>query len=424
LNTAPVERLRRLPLWQPLAVRDFRLLWFGQSISLFGDQFYLIALYWLALKLSGGSGAMLGQVLMIAGGSQAIFQLIGGAVGDRFSPRALMIGSDLLRGAITFTIMSIIYLNVAALWHLYLLAALFGAVEAFFYPAYMSAVPMLIVNEHLPAGNALLRGTSQLMGFVGRPVAGIVVSSIGMVTAFGIDGFTFMFAALMVWLMRLQRRILPADAGDEEEKQKAAPRDGLLKSIGEGLRYAWQNKLIRSLLLFVAAIEFSFAGPSSVGLAVMAETRFGESGASALGWMLGTFGAGMFVGILLVGSIHIKRRRGRLIIILSFMIGIGLALLGFATHVFWASLVLALIGMGGGMANIVIISWMQSSAESHILSRVMSLMVLGVSVLEPLSFWIAGKVADIDLTWVFMGGGSIMLIASMLALAGSLRTAD
>jgi MFS family permease len=83
-------------LLAPLKVRDFRLVWFGESISLLGDQFYFVALSWLVLQLTG-SGLALGSILAVAGLPRAIFMLIGGALTDRFSPRLLMLASDTSR---------------------------------------------------------------------------------------------------------------------------------------------------------------------------------------------------------------------------------------------------------------------------------------------------------------------------------------
>src|SRR4051794_5837214 len=80
----------------PLRVRDFRLLWVGQSVSMLGDQFYLIALPWLVLQITG-SPLALGTVLALASVPRALFMLIGGALVDRFSPRNVMFLSNLVR---------------------------------------------------------------------------------------------------------------------------------------------------------------------------------------------------------------------------------------------------------------------------------------------------------------------------------------
>src|SRR5215468_4020006 len=80
----------------PLSVRNFRLLWIGEGISLLGDQFYLIALPWLVLQLTG-SALALGTVLALAAIPRAVFMLIGGALVDRYSPRSVMFASNFAR---------------------------------------------------------------------------------------------------------------------------------------------------------------------------------------------------------------------------------------------------------------------------------------------------------------------------------------
>lgn len=412
--------MRRLSLWQPVTVRDFRLLWFGQGVSLFGDQFYLVALPWLTLQLTG-SALALGSVLMVAGGARAIFQLLGGALSDRFSQRTLMLVSNIVRAIVTAAITAIVLTGVTRLWHLYLLSIIFGLVDAFFVPAYMSIVPKLVVTEYLAAGNALLRGTARFMALIGPATAGIIISTQSLGMAFAIDTATFVFAAGSIWLMKKQPPIGPGS----EEFTGNAGRLGLFRSIKEGLRYAWRHPLIRALLFFIAAIEFSFVGPSSVGLAALAKHRFSGDGATSLGWMMSSFGGGMLIGMLIAGSIRVARRQGRVVIGVTFVFGLGLALLGFSTQLVWACATLAFIGLGGGLANIIILAMVQSKTDKRMLGRVMGLMMFGMSLLEPLSFALAGAMADKNLTMLFAASGAIILATSLLSLGSSaLRSSD
>src|SRR6476659_2763507 len=94
MNTVVEEKVQKPA--SPLSVRNFRLLWIGESISLLGDQFYMIALPWLVLQITG-SALALGTVVALSGVPRALFMLIGGALVDRFSPRAVMIASNLSR---------------------------------------------------------------------------------------------------------------------------------------------------------------------------------------------------------------------------------------------------------------------------------------------------------------------------------------
>src|SRR5215204_3112264 len=94
MNTVIEEKVQKPA--SPLSVRNFRLLWIGESISLLGDQFYMIALPWLVLQLTG-SALALGTVMALAAIPRALFMLIGGALVDRFSPRAVMFASNFVR---------------------------------------------------------------------------------------------------------------------------------------------------------------------------------------------------------------------------------------------------------------------------------------------------------------------------------------
>ena len=123
-----------------MTLRDFRLLWIGETVSVFGDQFYLIALPWLALQLTG-SGLALGSVLMTAGIPRAALMLVGGAVTDRCSSRSVMLVSNIMRCVIVTLLTVLVYTHAVRLWHLYVMAAAFGTFDAFFYPASVSILP-------------------------------------------------------------------------------------------------------------------------------------------------------------------------------------------------------------------------------------------------------------------------------------------
>lgn len=89
-----------------MSLRDFRLLFAGVTTSLLGDQFALIATPWLTLKLTGDPLA-LGIVLALEGLPRAVFMLLGGAITDRFSPRLIMLISDIIRFILT-TLMALV----------------------------------------------------------------------------------------------------------------------------------------------------------------------------------------------------------------------------------------------------------------------------------------------------------------------------
>jgi MFS family permease len=128
-----------------LKIRNFRLLWIGEGISLLGDQFYMIALPWLVLSLTGNALAV-GTVMAMAGIPRALFMLVGGALTDRFTPRKLMISSNLVRMVLTGLLAALVAMNLIQLWMIYALALFFGLADAFFFPAQTSIVPQLVVR--------------------------------------------------------------------------------------------------------------------------------------------------------------------------------------------------------------------------------------------------------------------------------------
>jgi MFS family permease len=136
-------------LLRPLRVRDFRLLFGGESVSVLGDYFHFVALAWLTLQLTG-SGPALGSVLMVAAIPRAVFVLLGGALSDRFSPRSLMLYSNAFRGVVVGILAVLVLTGTAELWHLFIFAGIFGVVDALFYPAVNTILPMLVDEETLP----------------------------------------------------------------------------------------------------------------------------------------------------------------------------------------------------------------------------------------------------------------------------------
>ncbi len=240
----------------PLMVRNFRLLWIGETVSVFGDQFYLVALPWLSLQLTG-SGLALGSVLMTAAIPRAAFMLAGGAATDRFSSRTVMLVSNVMRCGIVTLLMLLVYVHVVRLWHLYVIAAAFGTFDAFFYPAYISIVPSLLQPQQLAAGNSLMQGSVQLTGLIGPATAGIAIGGAGLAAAFGVDAASFLVSVTMLALI--------TGSGAPARQQP------LWAAIREGVTYALAHPVIRSLLVMFATMNLFLSGPFVVGAPLLAK---------------------------------------------------------------------------------------------------------------------------------------------------------
>ena len=292
----PEQLPEPVSLWQPLANRNFRLLAIGESVSNLGDQFYFIALPWLTLQLTG-SPLDLGAVLMAVAIPRAILMILGGALSDRFSPRVVMLLSNLLRAGLTAILATLVTLQATQLWHLYLLAFSFGVIEGFFSPAAEAIVPTLAPEEQLVASNILGQSTNQLILLIGPALAGGVIVATGVGTAFVIDAVSFVIST--VALLLIQQRPFAYGVESRAELSATPPiaSDGvpsapsLLAGISEGLRYSWRHRSLRTVLLALAALNLLFIGPLQVGIATLANERF-PAGALALGIMTSAWGAG------------------------------------------------------------------------------------------------------------------------------------
>lgn len=158
-------------LLRPLRSRSFRLYWLGQATSAYGDQVLLVALALQVLRLGGGARE-LGLVNAAAGAALVVFMPVAGVVVDRLPRRTVMIASDLIRLAVLG------YLGVASLagslriGSLTAAAALYGAADAFFWPAKVAIVPELVVRDHLMPANSLSSSADRSSLVIGPGIGG------------------------------------------------------------------------------------------------------------------------------------------------------------------------------------------------------------------------------------------------------------
>lgn len=382
-----------------LAVRNFRLLWIGETVSVLGDQFYFVALPWLALQMTG-SGLALGSVLMTAAATRGGLMLAGGVANDRFSSRTVMLLSNILRCGIVSLLTVMVYAHALRLWHLYVLAAAFGTFDAFFYPAYISIVPSLLEPRQLIAGNSLMQASAQLTGLIGPAAAGVVISRVGLAAAFGVDAASFLVSISMLALIAAPATLV------------SIPRTALA-SLREGISYAIQHPVIRSLLVASATMNLFLNGPFAIGAPMLAKSRF--DGAKALGVLFSSFAAGALAGTLAAGRDRDKRRLGPLLVIVYGTAGLAMIALSMIGRVWISSVVLLLLGLIAGYSNIHMLAYLQRQTTPDKMGRVMSLIMFCGQGLLPLSYIAAGAVSNIGVTALFLTSGvSIILITSII----------
>jgi MFS family permease len=394
----------------PLRNAQFRLLWIGSTISVTGDQFYLVALPWLVMGLTGSSIA-LGTISMVAAIPRAGLMLLGGAVTDRVSPRRIMMMTATARTVLVAAVAALLWRHGLHLWQLYVLALCFGVADAFAAPAAQTFLPSLVEREQLPAAQSVFQSTNQVATLVAPGPAGLFIKAFGMAWAFFLDAVSFLFIIGALWRLPDPP---PAVAG--------AARRNMLQSILDGLRYVKADVALRSLMLVVAVLNFAIAGPVSLGLAWIAKQRFGTP--SALGLLMSCLAAGSLVGMLLAGLVK-HRRRGRTLLLVATVIGVCLMPLGMLHHLWSLGAALVVMSLAAAFLNVQLIAWFQQRVERPMMGRVMSVLMFSAMGLMPISLAIAGVAIRASLEWMFVvAGGAVLLVTLLAAMHKPVREID
>ena len=384
----------------PLRNRAFCLLWIGNTVSWTGDQFYLVALPWLVLSLTGSS-VVLGTIAMLAAIPRAVLMLLGGAVSDRASPRRVLMLTAVARSLLVSAVAALLFFKQLHLWELYFLALGFGVADAFSYPAGSALLPTIVDPEQLAAANSISESTMQLTILAAPAPAGLFIRAFGSAWAFQLDGISFLGIILAL-------RRLP----DPPVSSAGAARDSVMTSIAEGIRYVKADVSLRSLVLLIAVLNFAIAGPMTVGLAVIAKHQFGT--ASSFGLLMSSFAAGSLLGMLCAGFVRL-RRRGYILRLASTVLGFCVAALGFLGPLATVASDLLLMSGIAAFLSIQILAWLQQRVESSFMGRVMSVLMFASVGLTPISLAIAGVALKISVAGTFVCAGAMVLVVTLLA---------
>jgi MFS family permease len=384
----------------PLFNREFRYLWIGNTISGCGDQFFLVALPWLILQLTG-SGAVLGGILMVEAIPRAALMLIGGAVTDRVLPRKIMILTAAARTLLVAALATFIWTHHVEAWQLYVLSFCFGVADAFAAPAAQTLLPSLVAPAQLPAANALSQGTQQLAMLAMPAPAGIIIAAFGVASAFSIDAISFLFIIGALLMLR-----------DPSRVESAVPHANIVQSILEGLRYVKNDVALRTLLLVASVLNFCITGPLSVGLAFLAKREFGSS--TAFGLLMSSVAAGSLIGLLFAAA-RKQRNRGRLLLIVSVIVGICTASIGTLSQLWSLLPILFVMSASAGFLNVHLLSWFQQRVDRAMRGRVMSVLMFASLGLMPLSLAAAGVAIQWSLRGMFIGAGALVLVVTSIA---------
>jgi MFS family permease len=405
LETRPAP----VPLW---GNRDFRLLFAGSSVSALGDQFTLVALPWLVLRLTG-SPAALGLVLAAMALPRAIFMLIGGAMVDRLSARRILLLARGINAVLVALLAGLVLTGTIGMPAIYAIALGIGVATAFAYPAGSALLPQLVVPTQLASANALLMSVRQLSLFIGPALAGLVIGihaghggaeARGLGAAFAIDAASFLASLASLWLIRTAADRQPRPAGK-----------GVLADVVAGVRQVWADLPLRAFMLYAAVVTAFVGGPIQVGLPVLANSRL-DLGAASLGILMTANGGGMLVGGFLsrVVARAVSGRLGALVLCMDALAGLALATLALVHSTVHGAVLLAGVGVLAGIAQIAIVTWIQQRVPPAMMGRTMSLLMFTFMGIGPVSAAVAGSLLKVISLGALFAGAGLMLSAIAL----------
>jgi MFS family permease len=406
-----VEKKKKLAAGGPLKVRNFNLLFSGQTISVIGDALYLVALPWLILT-TGGNAQELGIVLAAYGIARAVSMLVGGWLSDRLRPRRVMLIADAVRLLLVGLLAVIAMEGHPTLLQLCAITVPLGAFGGAFLPASQAILPETLSTEDLQAGNGLMMASRQGANLIGSAVAGVVVAALTSAAALAIDAGTFLVSALSLALMRTTHRAAP---GTEEQE---ARRENPISSVQERVeqislwRFLCTSRLIQGTMLIFIVIGLVSGGLIEVALPTLVHGPI-HGNASGYAIILAAWGAGAFVGAILAGALGKGKRKGLAMLVAGLLMAALIALLP-TWGIPGAVVCMLIAGIAGSIVNVVLFTAIQLAIPSHLMGRVMGLLLFSSFGVYPLSVALAGVLSNQLGPAIFFPFSGLLLALAML----------
>lgn len=378
-----MSRLRAFALdITPLTTsRDFRLLYTGQFVSMFGSaiSYVVLPVQMYQLTRSPFAVGMLGVAEFVP---MLVLAFVGGTLADYVDRRRLIVWAESGLALCTVLLAANASLATPRAWVLFAAAALMAGLGAIHRPALEALTPRLLPPEQMPAVAALNMARYSFNHIVGPGIAGVVVATAGAGPAFLIDTATFVVAAVTMLLIRT----IPPPAQTERPS---------LRSVVEAWRYASRRQeLIGTYVLDLVAMFFGM--PMALFPAI-AEQFPGAS----VGWFYSMMAVGPLVVSLTSGWTGRVQRHGLAITLAVVAWGIAIVGFGLATNVWVALVCLA----GAGAADSVSATFRMTIWNQTIPDRLRGRMAS----IEMLSY----------LTGPYLGNAEAGLVAAMAGLRTS-----
>ena len=349
--------LRRRPAsLQLLAERDFRNYFIADAMFDFAAQLRQVVMGWAALMLTN-SQFWVGLVIGIPGLTMVIFAPLAGVAVDRYDRRNTLVWVRLSFVAFALPLGILAVLDVLELWHLVAASLAVGAVRAFSFPALRAFITDLVGRERVLTANALTGSSSSAGELAGPVVAGILIASLGIGPIF--MGVALVFGVCGLLILRV-RSIPMRERSDE----------ALVSQIRQGISYVARTPPLPALLVITLT---QLPAAAAIPLLPTYAENVLNIGASGYGIMSGALGAGFLFGSLATTTILDFPKKGLALILTALLWDISSIVFGFSRSYPLSLAMLFLMGVGGAVHVIFLLTLFQTVAQARMLGRVMSM---------------------------------------------------
>lgn len=267
--------------WSPLRYPVYRALWTAQLASNVGTWMQLVGAQWLMGTLGGGV-ALVAAVQTAMTLPVVLLALPGGAVGDVFDRRRVLIGSQTFMLVCAGALAVVTAAGLASPAALLALTFALGAGQAVQLPCWQALQPELVTREEIPRASALAGLSMNVARAVGPAIGGVLVALAGPAACFALNAVSFAVVSTVVWRWRR----LPEDPAIAAEHLRAAVR--------AGLRYARSSPRLRAVLARGSAFVICASAVWAL-LPSVARVRL-DVGAASYGFLFGLIGFGAVLG--------------------------------------------------------------------------------------------------------------------------------
>lgn len=362
--------------FRSLQVRNYRLFFWGQLVSLSGTWMQAMAQSWLVLRL-GGRGTAVGVVA----GLQFLPMLLagpwGGVVADRFDKRRTLLATQSFSGAVAVVLTVVTATGVVELWMVFAAAFLTGCAFVIDAPTRQSFVVEMVGAEEMTNAIGLNSAIFNAARVVGPALGGALVPLVGVWPCFLLNAVSF--AAVIAGLLAMR-------AGELFPAARAPRQKGQVRA---GLRYVWSSTERRTLLVVMAGIGV-FAFSANVVFPLLARFTF-DGDARTLGALTTATGIGSLAGALAAAG---RRQPSRRVAVASCAVGALAATAAAAAPELWMVLALLTVFGAGIMVFVVTANaLLQLSTDAAFRGRVMAIyafvFVGSTPIGSPAAGWIA-----------------------------------